>query len=393
MICVLNVQSMIGRRLLTKIGVLASQIGIESYTRLMSESVTPASIARAPKADLSATTAALTHADEAARGYANRSRASSTWRAYESDWRTFLDWCDGAGVTPLPASPRDVARFLAVEALPTAERPNGRATSTLRGRLAAIRLMHLGAGLVSPHAAPEVTEVLRGIANARRDVPSGRKRPALDADICRMVDALDIATLAGLRDRAVLLLGFAGALRRSEIVALDVADLERRDEGLLVTVRHSKTDQAGSGQTVAVPAQADSPYCPVEAVEHWTLAAGVRAGAVFRRFFRGDVPSPHRLSAQSVAAIVKRGATAIGRDPAELSGHSLRHGFLTQAARNGSDVFRMAAQSRHRDVRTVMTYVQDETRFDDHPGQGMLRAREPVEARDDDDVSELPTPT
>ena len=127
-----------------------------------------------------------------------------------------------------------------------------------------------------------------------------------------MVDALDVLTLSGLRDRAVLLLGFAGALRRSEIVALDVADLDRRDEGLLLTIRHSKTDQAGSGQTIAVPAQADSPYCPVAAVEHWTLAAGVRVGAVFRRFFRGDVPSPHRLSAQSVAAIVKRGAIASG---------------------------------------------------------------------------------
>jgi len=96
---------------------------------------------------------------------------------------------------------------------------------------------------------------------------------------------------------------------------------------------------------------------------------------VFRRFFRGDVPSPHRLSAQSVAAVVKRGAAAIGRHPDELSAHSLRHGFLTQAARNGGDLFRMAAQSRHRDVRTVMAYVQDEKRFENHPGDEMLKPR------------------
>ena len=104
-------------------------------------------------------------------------------------------------------------------------------------------------------------------------------------------------------------------------------------------------------------------------------AANVRSGAVFRRFFRGDVPSAHRLSAQSVASVVKRGAAAIGRDPSEVSAHSLRHGFLTQAARNGSDIFRMAAQSRHRDVRTVMAYVVSESRFDDHPGRDMLKPR------------------
>ena len=339
----------------------------------MSDSVTSTDIARAAIGDERAVAAVLAAADEAARGYANRSRAESTWRAYEGDWRQFSAWCAAACLTPLPAEPRTVARFLAVQASPSADRPDGLAPSTLRRRLAAIRLMHLGARLVSPHAAPEVNEVLRGIVNARRDVPAGRKRPVLDDDVRRMVDVLDLQTLAGLRDRAVLLLGFAGALRRSELVALDVPHLERRDEGLLVTIAHSKGDQSGDGQTIAVPAQPGSPYCAVEAVEHWMRAANVRSGAIFRRFFRGDVPSPHRLSAQSVAAIVKRGAAAIGRDPDELAAHSLRHGFLTQAARNGGDIFRMAAQSRHRDVRTVMTYVHAENRFDNHPGRGMLK--------------------
>ncbi len=342
----------------------------------MSDSVTSPPVARAPTDDLSAVATALAAADAAARGYANRSRATSTWDAYEGDWKRFVAWCADTGLCPLPAEPRTVGRYLAVQASPNAARPDGLAVSTLRRRLAAIRLMHLGAGHVSPHAAPEVTEVLRGVANARRDLPGGKKRPALDADVCRMVDALDTDTLAGMRDAALLLLGFAGALRRSELVGLDVEDFERRDEGHLVTIRHSKTDQAGRGQRIAIPAQPGSPYCPVAALQRWTLAGGVRTGALFRRFWRGDVPSPHRLSAQSVAAVVKRGALAIGRDPAELSGHSLRHGFLTQAARNGSDVFRMAAQSRHRDVRTVMTYVQDETRFDGHPGRDMLHARD-----------------
>ena len=342
----------------------------------MAGSVTPSDIARAPNSGIETGAVALAAADDAARTYANRSRSPATWKAYEADWRRFVRWCADTGLRPLPAEPRTVARFVAAEASPTTERPNGLSVPTLNRRLSAIRLMHFGQDLVSPHGAPEVREVLRGVANARRDAPDARKKPALDADVRRMVDALDRDALAGLRDAALLLLGFAGALRRSELVALDVKDLERRDEGLLVAIGHSKTDQAGVGQRIAVPAQPGSPYCPVEAVERWTRAANIRSGAIFRSFRRGDVPSPHRLTPQSVAAIVKRGATAIGRDPADFSGHSLRHGFLTQAARNGSDIYRMAAQSRHRDVRTVMGYVQEETRFDGHPGLEMLRAPE-----------------
>ena len=337
-----------------------------------------------------AVAAVLAAADAAARGYANRSRAGSTWRAYEADWRRFASWCAAAALQPLPATPRTLALFLAAEASPSAARPDGLAPATLRRRLAAIRLMHLGAGHLSPHAAPEVGEVLRGIANARADAASrgagegtarggrgGRKRPVLESDLRGMVDAFDPGTRVGLRDRALLLVGFAAALRRSELVALDVTDLEWRAEGLLITVVRSKGDQAGAGQVVAVPAQPGSAHCPVAALERWLRAAGIRAGALFRRFYRGDVPSPHRLSAQSVALVVKRGARAIGRDPDELGAHSLRHGFLTQAARNGADIFRMAAQSRHRDVRTVMGYVQDERRFEAHPGREMLRAAPP----------------
>ena len=273
----------------------------------------------------------------------------------------------------MPASAQSVARFLAIQASPCPKRPRGLAPATLKRRLAAIRLMHLGAELPSPHAAPEVNEVLRGIVNAHRDTAGQQKRPILDEDICRMVDSLNGNTLRALRDRAVLLLGFAGALRRSEIVALDVHHLEQRSDGLLVTISHSKADQAGVGQQIAIPAQMDSPYCPVAAIERWRLAANVRSGAVFRRFYRGDSVSERRLSAQSVASIVKDTVLAIGKNPREFSAHSLRHGFLTQAARNRADLFRMAAQSRHQDIRTVMTYVEAEARFEDHPGHDMLK--------------------
>ncbi len=170
--------------------------------------------------------------------FATASRASSTWRAYESDWRIFIVWCQAMDLAALPAAPATVAMFLASEA------KRGTAPSTLNRRLSAIRLMHLGARVVSPHNAVEIQEVMRGI---RRLSTRGvvKKEAAVDAQIKRMVDTVDLGTYQGQRDRALLLLGFAGALRRSELVALDLVHLKLSDEGFVVTIAKSKTDQEG----------------------------------------------------------------------------------------------------------------------------------------------------
>jgi site-specific recombinase XerD len=309
--------------------------------------------------------AALQAAQDAAARYAHGSRAASTWRAYESDWRIFAAWCAAVGESALPATSHTVALFLAAQA------DLGHAPSTLDRRRAAIRLMHVGAKLPSPHDALEVDEVLRGIRRVWKRPPR-QKTPAVDAEVQRLADAVAAQTLQGLRDRALVLLGFAGALRRSELVALVVAHLERRPEGFTMRIAGSKTDQEGQGQVVAIARVPDSPYCPVQAVLDWLVVAEIASGALFRRMHRGDRLGSSRLTDQSVALVIKRLALRAGLDPERYAGHSLRSGFLTSAARQRASIFKMADQSRHRSLDTLRVYVRDAERFDDHAASGLL---------------------
>jgi site-specific recombinase XerD len=308
----------------------------------------------------------LNEAVAAATGYAKASRSAATWRAYESDWKAFQGWCRAVSLDALPATPHTVALFLAAEA------KLGRAPSTLGRRLAAIRLMHVGARFPSPHDALEVDEVLRGIRRSWKR-PKAQKAPAVDDEIMRMVDAVEPETLRGLRDRALLLLGFAGAFRRSELVALDADHVTERNEGLSILIASSKTDQEGLGQIVAIPRVTGSPYCPVQAVLDWITVAGITTGPVFRRLHRGDTVGKSRLSPQSVALIIKDLAAKVGLDASRYAGHSLRSGFLTSAARNHASIFKMADQSRHKSLDVLRDYVRNEERFEDHAAEGLLR--------------------
>jgi integrase len=192
-----------------------------------------------------------------------------------------------------------------------------------------------------------------------------------------MVDAVEPKTLKGLRDRALLLLGFAGAFRRSELVALDTEHLTAEPKGLRILIASSKTDQEGAGQVVVIPRVKDSPYCPVQAVTAWLNVVPITQGAVFRRLHRGDIVGRSRLSAQSVALIIKDLAAKVGLDATRYSGHSLRSGFLTSAARNRASIFKMADQSRHKSLDVVREYVRNEERFDDHAAQGLLQPTSP----------------
>jgi integrase len=175
--------------------------------------------------------------------------------------------------------------------------------------------------------------------------------------------------LKGFRDRALLLFGFAGAFRRSEIVALDCKDLEETELGFRVTIRHSKTDREGLGQTIAIVR--GSIACPVSALGAWLNAAGITDGPVFRSIRRGGHVGA-RLAAQSVADIVKDYAKRSGLDPTLFAGHSLRAGFLTSAAKRGASIFKMVDQSRHRSVETLRGYVRDAEIFKEHAGTGLL---------------------
>jgi site-specific recombinase XerD len=301
----------------------------------------------------------------AATDYVKGNRSRGTWRAYATDWAVFQSWCRRVGLRALPATPRTVALFL------TAEGKRRRAPSTLNRRLSAIRLMHIGAGYLPPNEALEVSDVMRGIRRVWQR-PVTQKAPATDKDIKRMVDAVEPDTLRGLRDRALILLGFAGALRRSELVALDTGHLSADKEGLSVTITSSSTDQEGHGQTVTISRIPRSPYCPVQAVSDWLVAAKIRQGPVFRRFYRLDALAKSRLTGQSVALIVKELAAKAGLASGRYAANSLRSGFITSAARNSASLLYMADQSRHRSLDFILEYVRAQRRTGNPADVGLL---------------------
>jgi integrase len=176
--------------------------------------------------------------------------------------------------------------------------------------------------------------------------------------------------LGDLRDRALLLLGFAGAFRRSELVALDREDIEETNDGLRVTIRRGKTDQEGKGAIIAIIRGAVA--CPAAAYKAWIDAAKISTGPVFRPIAKGERLVQTRLTDRSVAKIVKAHAARVGLDPAVFSGHSLRSGFLTSAAARGASIFKMMDVSRHKSVDTLRGYVREADLFRDHAGSGLL---------------------
>jgi site-specific recombinase XerD len=299
---------------------------------------------------------------EEAACYARVEKAEATRRAYRSDFALFRSWCEAKRVPALPAAPEAVAAFLAGEA------NRGTKTSTIGRRLAAIRYAHKLAGHEPPTNSEAVKATVRGIRRTARSSPT-RKAPATANKVLAMVAKAD-TELKGLRDRALLLLGFAGAFRRSELVALNVADLEFCDGGLRVTIRKSKTDQEGLGATIAIAR--GSTACPVDAVGAWIRAAAIVDGPLFRPVTRTGKMSARRLSARAVAELVKCYARRAGLKAADFSGHSLRSGFLTSAAVQGASIFKMMDVSRHKSVDTLRGYVRDAEMFRDHAGAGLL---------------------
>ncbi|WP_298967726.1 site-specific integrase [uncultured Methylobacterium sp.] len=306
---------------------------------------------------------ALDDALAAARAFALAEKADATRLAYRRDFDHFAGWCRTVDRAPLPAEPATVAAYLADLAR------TGLKASTIRRRLAAIRHAHKLSGLEPPTGAEPVRAVHRGI---RRQLGTRveQKAPATAAAIAAMLKRIDATTLTGKRDRALILLGFAGALRRSELVGLDVEDLTPAREGLLVQIRRSKTDQEGAGHEVPVPH--GTKLKPVEAVRLWLAAAEITAGPVFVRIRRGGHATVDRLTPQSVALIVKARAKAARLDPDLFAGHSLRAGFVTSALESGADVFAAADQGRWRKLETVREYDRRAKAFKNHAGKGFL---------------------
>lgn len=289
--------------------------------------------------------------------YLAASMAANTNRAYQSDARQFAAWCEAAGVQALPASPATVALYLVGLA------DAGKKASTIDRARAAIRKAHELAGLDDPTHAAAVVQSLKGIRRTLGSAPT-QKAPTLAADIRAMLHTLP-DTMKGKRDRALLLLGFAGAFRRAELVAVTVEDINETAEGVTITLPRSKTDQEGRGIVKGILRGSNPDTCPVRALLVWLTAAGITSGPVFRAVDRhGNVKAP--LTAQAVALVVKEAAGAAKLDPAKYAGHSLRAGLVTQAAKNKASVSDIMRQTGHKSVETVNRYIRKANIFEDN---------------------------
>lgn len=307
--------------------------------------------------------ASLQREVETVERYLRSQHAAATRRAYASDWQIFVSWCASRGLPALPASPEAVALFLGVEA------HAGRCPATIARRAAAIRLAHRAQDCESPTNSEVVKATMRGIRR-EHGTTKVQKAPALATHIRSMAALTNRATLTGLRDRALLLLGFAGALRRSELVGLRVEDLKETPRGLQLTIRRSKTDQEGAGENV--PVVRGGEFCPVKAVKAWREAAAITTGPLFRRVRRGAQLGDKALNPYAVALIIKKYAARLGLDPRAFAGHSLRSGFLTSAAMNRASLFKLREVSRHKSLNRLQVYVHQAEAFDDHAGEGLL---------------------
>lgn len=288
--------------------------------------------------------------------YLRASRAPGTLRAYESDLRIWSEWCEGRGLDPFPAEPLHICAFLADQAEEVTP-------GTLSGRLSALRWAHEQRGQQSPTTHPQVRAVLSGIKRSSDDQPR-QVRPLYLEDIKAMVEALSDDT-RDLRDRALLLAGWWMASRRSELSALRASDLTDDPRGLVVKLRRSKTDQEGKGRLVPVAyVHADESLCPVRAVRRWMTDAGISEGPVFRPVDRWGNPGDRRLSPEAVAVAVKERAEAIGIDPATVSGHSLRAGFVSECDRRGVPDSAVMRVTGHRTVAMLDTYTRPRALFD-----------------------------
>lgn len=286
------------------------------------------------------------------------SLAKNTRRAYKSDWAHFLAFCEKHSLSPLPAAESTVRWYI------TDLAHSGRKVSTIERRLAAIAQAHKVAGYPSPTHSTSVRLCFRGI---RREFgePPHKKRPVFTPDVRLMIQNLP-DDIWGCRNRALILLGFAGSFRRSELVFLDVEDLEMVHDGIVVTLRKSKTDQDWTGRTVGIPYGSHPITCPVRAVEEWLEVSGIESGPLFRPIRNNGMIVPKRLSDRSVALIIKRAAEAAGMNPKVYAGHSLRSGHITQAAMNGAPERRIMDQSGHKSVITLRSYIRDGKLFHDN---------------------------
>lgn len=293
---------------------------------------------------------------EAAIKYMERSKSPNTVRAYQSDWKDFVGWCKDHHAAPLPASPKTVVDYLSQLA------EGYLCANTISRRLTAISEAHRLAKLTPPILHPDVRAVMTGIRKAKGTYQQG-KTPILFHDL-QDIQFTFADDLTGLRNRALILLGFSGAFRRSELVSLNVENLTFLPQGLQIFLARSKNDAEGKGSLLGINYLRDNQYCPVTAVKRWINAAELKSGPLFRPITKTGKIRDRRLTDRSVANIVKEWALINGLDPKLYAGHSLRRGFATSAAINGATTKEIMKQTRHRTEKMANRYIAEGTIFE-----------------------------
>jgi integrase len=292
------------------------------------------------------------HAATAAQGYARHALSAASLRAYRADWAGFRDWCSMAGLVSLPAEAGTIAGYLASLA-------HSHKRASLRRKLVAIGQVHQLSGHDWNPGHPAIRATLRGILRAH-GTPQRQAQALGTAEIKRLVAGCD-ASLAGLRDRALLLLGFAGALRRAELVGIEREHIVFTEGGMRLSIPRAKGDQTGEGAVIGIARGQHRNTCPVRAVQAWLDQSDCRFGPVFRKVNMWGTVEHAALHPDAVRQILKRRAAACGlaaEAGAHLSPHGLRAGFVTEAYRAGARDEAIMEHTRHRDLKTMRGYVR-----------------------------------
>jgi integrase len=305
-----------------------------------------------PTLSLAARSPDLEDLIEKARAYIHAAKSPATLRAYRTDFEDFTRFCQEHHLAHLPATPTTVALYIA-------DRAGSLRSATITRRLTSITKAHQAAGFEASPASSHhfvVSETLKGIRRSIGTAQEG-KAPLLTSDIRRIVGSCP-ETLLGLRDRALILVGFAGAFRRSELAAIDLAHLSFTQDGLVIDLCRSKTDQEAAGRKVGIPFGKDDATCPVRVLRRWLAESSITSGAVFRGVTRHGKLSRRGLHKDCVGWIVKRAASRASLKPEQLGGHSLRAGCVTQAAMNGVSEPDIMRQTGHKSAEMLARYIR-----------------------------------
>lgn len=289
--------------------------------------------------------------------YIRESLAENTRVAYLSDLAHFENW--GGRI---PATPETIAEYLAAHA-------NVLSVATLNRRLAALAKVHRSRGFSNPTSVEVVKATLRGLKRIK-GAAQRQATPLIKEDLFVVLEAMGLG-LKDVRDRALLLLGFAGGFRRSELIGLNCDDVVLVRQGLQVTLRRSKTDQDGAGRKIGIPS-GKGRWCPVAALEQWLAASGITEGPIFRPVDRHHQVGPKRLSSDAVSLVVRERVQATGIDPRRYSGHSLRAGLATSAARAGVSSWKIRQQTGHASDAMLSRYIRDGELFIGNAASALL---------------------